>query len=1274
MRLSKLDSRRLYGSIVTTVILVSVFVGTFHILPVVGEDGTWWNTDWQYRRLVTVNHTRLEASLSNFPVMVHLNSSNFDFDKTKANLEDIRFTDYDGNLLSYEIETFTGNVGGDRNWSRVLVDDNRVYTDGAHNMVPFDIDVDGNLELVTCSYRADSLQFYKYYGDSHNSSNWVRYIIDNNVGGGTVGSGAQYLAIADINGDGRMDLILAEDQQQEDVVAYLAPVDRLNVSAWEKHILFDDDALGVYQCEAGDIDGDGDLDISIVTRSARKVGWLENNGTLDNWPVTWIDQNVRDPFYSRISDLDHDGKGEFICNYASTSAEDGYVLWYNYSGDPRNPANWVKHIMANVGTGSVIGSYSLEIVDMDFDGNLDVVTCNFDQNDMYVIENPYPGNMTDMWPKYKVHDDYNSRESGVGDIDGDGDLDIVGADSNKNAAFWLENPGNPFTPSWKDHVIDSSGTYLEWTVCAELGDIDKDGDLDVAAAASGHTSSTGCTFQWYVNEPFEKEVVIWVKLPSISNDTDTKFYMYYGNPSAPDGQDVMNVWDSNFVLVHHMNGSTYTALHDSTLNKNDVTTQNGSPAYQQSGKIGDAVDFEASTTDYVQAADSNSLDITQGTVELWAKFESVSAWEGVVAKEYNWAPSDYDCYGIYLTSSSTFRWQTWNGGWHYVDSTVTASAGMWCYVAGSYDGSNMQVYINDNAAQSVAYLGSFSTSAKNLFIGYGQGLKLDGLLDEIRISTTARSSAWIKATYDTGRDHLLDYGAEERLVPAKLYIDPPLIEKGPGDIGTTFKVNVTVEKVVDLFGFDFNLTWNSSLLTLASVEFGTTLDNIWGHDNWFVAYNETGPGYYQLAAVSISTGFNSTVAKPLATMEFRVEDTPPGETPIHFAIAKLSNSSGKAIPVEVRDATYKRLQETVLMMSPDPVEKTYLDYGTYFNVSVMIKDTTDLFGFDLNITWESMLITYHTSYSYTLDIIWGVGNWQEIENEAGAGWYKFVALSTKDGFSFTGSQALLIIEFRVEGPICNSMKETSIHFATHKLSNSHWISITHTAQDGTYRIVGKTPTLQMNPTSLTCRIYDEHFAIKINVSDACNVEDFEFEINYNSTLLDYVNVSWNLWGSGTINVDESNGNIAGYTSGTPVSGNLTLMTMEFRAAYHHVWKDENTILGWRNDLTGAIFFQWANLSYPSAPDLRYVRGGAQNQINVGSDVLYTFSPIQGDVYNDGDVDIYDLRTVATYYNVKEGDPLWVEASKYDLTKPVGENIIDIYDLRIIASNYGYTYP
>ncbi len=495
-----------------------------------------------------------------------------------------------------------------------------------------------------------------------------------------------------------------------------------------------------------------------------------------------------------------------------------------------------------------------------------------------------------------------------------------------------------------------------------------------------------------------------------------------------------------------------------------------------------------------------------------------------------------------------------------------------------------------------------------------------------------------------------------------IYIDPSLVERNGGDIGTCFNVNITVEDVSDLFGFDLNITWDNSMIALTGVEFTTRLDEVWGQDHWFCAFNSTGSGWYALSAVSLSTGFTTTGVKPLATLQFFVENAPAGETPIHFAMIRLGSSGWKTIPIdEVRDGTYRLLSSiaTIVKTTPALIEKTCSDIGTYFNVTVTLQNVTALFGFDFNVTWDNSLLTYNNCYyASTLDAVWSAGNWLVIKNDNGAGWFKFVALSTKDSFNTTGSQSMFIIEFRIEDPHTGSSSQTSIHFATHKLSDSKSNPIIHSTQDGTYRIAGKKPTIQMTPTSKICRKYDETFTINVNVSDADSVEDFKFEIHYNTTLLDYVNIVWNAWSSGTAVVDEANGNLTGFTSGSPLNGTITLVTVQFNAAYHRIWKN---ITGWTNDQSGLIFFQWANLSYPSPPDLRYERGGL-NEINMGPDVMFTFSPIQGDIDNNGIVDIFDLRILAAYYDEVN--------TQYNL---MGSDLIDIYDLALITANFNYQY-
>ncbi|MCD6137703.1 MAG: hypothetical protein J7J91_03820, partial [Deltaproteobacteria bacterium] len=65
--------------------------------------GFFLNRNFKYRRKITITE-QSGNNLSDYQVLVELNSSNFDFSKTQTNGEDIRFTDASGNLLPYWIE------------------------------------------------------------------------------------------------------------------------------------------------------------------------------------------------------------------------------------------------------------------------------------------------------------------------------------------------------------------------------------------------------------------------------------------------------------------------------------------------------------------------------------------------------------------------------------------------------------------------------------------------------------------------------------------------------------------------------------------------------------------------------------------------------------------------------------------------------------------------------------------------------------------------------------------------------------------------------------------------------------------------------------------------------------------------------------------------------------------------------------------------------------------------------------------------------------------
>jgi hypothetical protein len=367
----------------------------------------------------------------------------------------------------------------------------------------------------------------------------------------------------------------------------------------------------------------------------------------------------------------------------------------------------------------------------------------------------------------------------------------------------------------------------------------------------------------------------------------------------------------------------------------------------------------------------------------------------------------------------------------------------------------------------------------------------------------------------------------------------------------------------------------------------------------------------------------------------------------------------------------------VVTTSPNPVEKTESDINSNFDLSINVINVTNLYGFDLNITWSNALISYVSYDKSSLDdVIWPggyfVANQTSGVGSNGQGYFDFAVASMSTAFS--GSNELYKVKFKVKGPFCNSVKSTAIHFALHKLSDSMPAPITHTVVDGLYEIKGNTPTIGFSPTTQTCAKRKQSFDATLGLSGAENVVGFDFEVHFNHTLLDCLSATIDgPWTGPVYSINQTGGKVTGSaSSSTGQNGTVTLVIIHFNssATFGHIWKD-TSIEGWINNVvdSNAIYVQSADLMYNAAPTLSYVKGGSSNGITVNPDHLsFTFSPMKGDLNNDGRISIVDLTTICHCYGYKPGFH-WDIGLQYDLIKFNDEDIIDIFDIIIITSNY-----
>ena len=261
----------------------------------------------------------------------------------------------------------------------------------------------------------------------------------------------------------------------------------------------------------------------------------------------------------------------------------------------------------------------------------------------------------------------------------------------------------------------------------------------------------------------------WTKVPSISNTTDTILYLYYDKNQADNTNYVgdtgstaaRNVWDSGFVGVWHLGETSggANAINDSTLN-NNAGTDYGNPTLNANGLAGQAISFDG-IDDFISVTNSQSLQfINSLTIEAWIKLSSFGVGSDVdpILRKGEGNPNDYQ---LAVNDQKLGLMIEENDG-AGLNSISSLSPSTWSYVSGTWNGATRIVYLNGSQSALGAKTGSIVPDTRAIYIGGRSGTDLStGIIDEVRASNSTRNASWIAASFESERDHILDFGTEE---------------------------------------------------------------------------------------------------------------------------------------------------------------------------------------------------------------------------------------------------------------------------------------------------------------------------------------------------------------------------------------------------------------------------------------------------------------------------------------------------------------------------------
>jgi len=375
-----------------------------------------------------------------------------------------------------------------------------------------DVDGDARLELIVCDMRHGMVLLGRPYEQTNRAAEAAPPRIDRGaeapppreltlVANVPHPSRAQ---VADVDGDGVRDLLVA------DLGEFLPRDHEKGAVVWLRGLgggRFAPFAIGglprIAGVEAADLDGDGDKDLIVAAFGYRKTGSvlvLENRTT--NWSQPVFAPVVLDarPGAVRALPTDVNGDGRLDVVSVVSQEHEEVVAYIRGEGLSFTPTVLWKAPHANW------GSSGLSLADLDADGDLDLLLANGDTFDDSLLK-PYHGlawlertsgrTGPPVFAYRRLADLPGPHGVVAADLDGDGDLDVVGSaliaggagddDARLPGLVWMEQV------SRRRFERRTLRRGMPRHAALAAGDYDRDGDIDLV---TGNMATTGPMTAW----------------------------------------------------------------------------------------------------------------------------------------------------------------------------------------------------------------------------------------------------------------------------------------------------------------------------------------------------------------------------------------------------------------------------------------------------------------------------------------------------------------------------------------------------------------------------------------------------------------------------------------------------------------------------------------------------------------------------------------------------------------------------------------------------------
>ncbi len=333
-------------------------------------------------------------------------------------------------------------------------------------------------------------------------------------------SGAKVIVVADMDGDGREDIVSGSNENQPIQVSLRTAAAGVEFNTFT--VAGGGPIARMIDLSARDLDGDGNPDVAVLVND---TGFVPVMGASIRGAVTllfapddpaddldWVQVTITETFNLpgegkgmtdfAVVDMNGDNLPDIVLASNETNDTDVIRLFLNPGGAAaRNGAAWTQAAAPITGDVNVVTS--IEVVDLDGDGDLDVIgsfptarTFNIRWLQNPLVESGAAAVATGNWAEHFLGqqaeadpDNQGGDVIAAGDIDGDGDIDVAAAHAALGLIQWFENPGPARvavqTFPWRVFNLGQLQTGVTINQL-QLVDLNLDGQLDAFVTASGN--------------------------------------------------------------------------------------------------------------------------------------------------------------------------------------------------------------------------------------------------------------------------------------------------------------------------------------------------------------------------------------------------------------------------------------------------------------------------------------------------------------------------------------------------------------------------------------------------------------------------------------------------------------------------------------------------------------------------------------------------------------------------------------------------------------------